>query len=788
MNTQEIQQNIESKTKEVADLKAKILAEHEEIKKKEFEQQQKKLEEELVVLQKQLDELKEVEKNTTTDQTSKETQELKDTVEVDSDWTYELMKWTKMDDKLKEIGKSDAEIKEFAEKIDKVVRKYLDQELVWFSNSIKNSMSVAIQFAMMETLIKQWADGSAEFFTAFSKTDSDKGAGTAFEWLYKAFGTLWSANEFFVLANKVQNMTWYLADKKNIITQSKNIPELMNPVQCKALLSKPIWSNQAQIDTLDITTILTLNSTTAVDIHAWEDELKKIINNDAITGVITEKTITAIEKSLNTADKLLDTREKFQDKTTDLIDKIAWFLDINIPFLGNLGELADMDFPTDIFWKREDRPLINFVLWILGFQGWLKWLHKKYIQEKLDDMDIDNDFITAVYAAFEKNIDATITNDSATSTWKICWLTASDAATESAIKAKIPADYGNLKKSLVDNLSTATLNPVMVAKFAPAAVITKDGKSVIDMTQITGKEDLFIDTYLKYIIPLLADPNDDFIQSKNIDTNSFALAVMGGLVGDKYFIEWVNIWLVATTDFKTSTTETPSDQWKLDVVNGKIDFSTWNFTPEQIKNINALIDEMKTNNITNPYTQIGILSVISKESGFVPKSELWYWKTSIADIRAIFGDRVSKYSDGELDALKKDDNKFFEAVYGKDTDLWVSMGNTTSGDGYTYRGRGYNQLTFKNNYKKYGDKIGEDLVGHPDRLNDPLVAAKVALAFFAEWEANKSWKNLSELVYTTKNESATHFANINAGGRTGSHSADAIAAAEKFDVKTENVA
>ena len=788
MDKKELQQNIESKNKEIANLKAKILAENEEIKKKEFEQQQKKLEEELVVLQKQLDELKEVEKNTTTDQTSKETQKLKDTVEVDSDWTYELMKWTKMDDKLKEIGKSDAEIKKFAEKIDKVVRKFLDQELEWFPNSIKNSMSVGIQFAMMETLIKQWANGSAEFFTAFSKTDIDKGAGNAFEWLYKAFGMLWSVNEFFVLANKVQNMTWYLADKKNIITQSKNIPELMNPVQFKALLSKPIWSNQVQIDKLDITTILTLNSSTEVNIHAWEDELKKIINDDAITGVITEKTIAAIESSLNTADNLLDKRENFQDKTTDLIGKIAWFLDINIPGFGNIGELADMKFPTDIFWKREDSPLINFVLWVLGFQGWLKWLHKKYIQEKLEKLDIDNNFITAVYAAFQKNIDTTITNDSATSTWTICKLTVSDTTTESAIKAKIPADYGNLKKSLVNNLSTATLNPAMVGKFAPAAVITKDGKSAIDMTQITGKDDLFIDTYLKYIIPLLADPKDDFIQSKNIDTNSFALAVMGGLVGDKYFIEWVNIWLVATTDFKTPTAEATPDPWKLDVVNDKIDFSTWKFTPEQIKNINALIDEMKTNNILDPYTQIGILSVISKESGFVPKSEIGYWSTPTADIRTTFGDRVSKYSDTELDELKKDDKKFFDAVYGKETDLWVSMGNTESGDGYTYRGRGYNQLTFKNNYKKYGDKIGEDLVGHPDRLNDSLVASKIALAFFTEWEAAKSWKKLSELTYTTKNEAATHFADINAGGHSGSHSANAIAAATKFDVKTENVA
>ena len=34
-----------------------------------------------------------------------------------------------------------------------------------------------------------------------------------------------------------------------------------------------------------------------------------------------------------------------------------------------------------------------------------------------------------------------------------------------------------------------------------------------------------------------AEASISFIQSKNVDANSFALAVMGGLVGDKYFIE-----------------------------------------------------------------------------------------------------------------------------------------------------------------------------------------------------------------------------------------------------------
>jgi hypothetical protein len=39
------------------------------------------------------------------------------------------------------------------------------------------------------------------------------------------------------------------------------------------------------------------------------------------------------------------------------------------------------------------------------------------------------------------------------------------------MKTKIPTNYAGLKKSLVDNISTATLHPTMVAKFAPEAII-----------------------------------------------------------------------------------------------------------------------------------------------------------------------------------------------------------------------------------------------------------------------------------------------------------------------------
>ena len=65
------------------------------------------------------------------------------------------------------------------------------------------------------------------------------------------------------------------------------------------------------------------------------------------------------------------------------------------------------------------------------------------------------------------------------------------------------------------------------------------------------------------------------------------------------------------------------------------------------------------------------------------------------------------------------------------------MGNAeeVTKDGFTFRGRGYIQLTGKDNYKAFGYTIGEDLMTNPD-----LVATKYPLTsagFF--FEKNNLW-------------------------------------------------
>lgn len=52
-------------------------------------------------------------------------------------------------------------------------------------------------------------------------------------------------------------------------------------------------------------------------------------------------------------------------------------------------------------------------------------------------------------------------------------------------------------------------------------------------------------------------------------------------------------------------------------------------------------------------------------------------------------------------------------------------GNTASGDGKKYRGRGYVQLTFKANYKRFGTKLGLDLIRNPELAAVPEHAADI---------------------------------------------------------------
>lgn len=79
------------------------------------------------------------------------------------------------------------------------------------------------------------------------------------------------------------------------------------------------------------------------------------------------------------------------------------------------------------------------------------------------------------------------------------------------------------------------------------------------------------------------------------------------------------------------------------------------------------------------------------------------------------------------------------------------MGNSdeASGDGWRYRGRGPIQITFKDNYRLYGNLIGHDLVLDPDEALVPRVGASVSCAYFQHNGCNEL-ADLSNIAGVTK--------------------------------------
>lgn len=158
-------------------------------------------------------------------------------------------------------------------------------------------------------------------------------------------------------------------------------------------------------------------------------------------------------------------------------------------------------------------------------------------------------------------------------------------------------------------------------------------------------------------------------------------------------------------------------------------------TAIQKANIDLIIERMKVKGIINKYTQAAMLAVASKESAFIPHGETSYAHTDNSRIRAIFGSRLSKYDDAHLTTLKADYNAFFDAVYG------LAQFGQTATEGHLYIGRGFNQITFKGNYKMISDGIDVDLIAHPEKLNEPLVAADALIYYFTHDFASAAGKS-----------------------------------------------
>jgi hypothetical protein len=81
---------------------------------------------------------------------------------------------------------------------------------------------------------------------------------------------------------------------------------------------------------------------------------------------------------------------------------------------------------------------------------------------------------------------------------------------------------------------------------------------------------------------------------------------------------------------------------------------------------------------------------------------------------------------------------YFNTKYGPTTKIGKKLGNIKAGDGARFHGRGYVQLTGRDNYKRAGDILKADLIGQPDLALVPNLAYKIAIRGMKEgWFTGK---------------------------------------------------
>lgn len=158
--------------------------------------------------------------------------------------------------------------------------------------------------------------------------------------------------------------------------------------------------------------------------------------------------------------------------------------------------------------------------------------------------------------------------------------------------------------------------------------------------------------------------------------------------------------------------------FKLDKLKGHI--------PDNV--IAQIPDAAKRFNITTPLRLAHFLAQCSHESGGF-KAVYENLNYSAKGLKGVFG----KYFPGNLaDEYARKPEKIANRVYASR----MGNGNETSGDGFKFRGKGYIQLTGKDNHALFNKFVDDDILANPD-----LVATKYPLAS-AGWFFNNNnlWK------------------------------------------------
>ena len=168
-----------------------------------------------------------------------------------------------------------------------------------------------------------------------------------------------------------------------------------------------------------------------------------------------------------------------------------------------------------------------------------------------------------------------------------------------------------------------------------------------------------------------------------------------------------------------------------------------------------LLLDAASSGIDSPEELANFMAQVTHESnGLRSLNEVFRYTKGISQIsdkvRSALRQGPEALETARVEALNGKPEKLAELMYGG------RMGNDLSGDAFKYHGRGYIQLTGKDQYEEAGIALGVDLLKAPELAAKPEYAGKIAIWY---WNKNLHGKPAAEDV-----KQATHAIN---GGENG---------------------
>ena len=157
------------------------------------------------------------------------------------------------------------------------------------------------------------------------------------------------------------------------------------------------------------------------------------------------------------------------------------------------------------------------------------------------------------------------------------------------------------------------------------------------------------------------------------------------------------------------------------------------------KQVNKPDPKISTNGLSSNSGPEHIVQKVAKQSG-MQGAELAQFMAQTRHESADFS-RMK-----EMGGDKYFHNKYDPKVAPKTAKI---LGNTHAGDGIKYHGRGFIQITGRDNYRMAGEALGLPLEQKPELASDPAVAAKIAVWYW-NTRVKPNVKNFNDTQAVTK--------------------------------------